>query len=231
VKPALLAWALCALLIAGAHAQEASDEAVERNNRGASLLQQGKLDEAIAQFRQAVELSPKYVTAHANLAYAYDRQGLLGEAIAAYQKVLELTPDNATARNNLGTVLSRAGRFDDAIREFEALLQRDPSNAAAKTNLENAKRNKGIVKERDDRTTGALKASEARPNDPRAAYEVARVYAMQGDHDKALTWLGKALDLGYDTLDFLNVDPAFAMLRKDPRYPKLLQDWRARTGR
>jgi TPR repeat protein len=88
-----------------------------------------------------------------------------------------------------------------------------------------------IVREREDRTASALKGVAARPGDPRAAYDAARVYAEVGDNDNALAWLGKALELGYDRVDYLSVDPAFTTLRKDPRFAKLLEDWRAGTGR
>lgn len=219
MRSAVAAWALCGLVVAIAHAQSApSPEAVERNSRGVDLVKQGKAAEAVTEFRAALDLSPAYATAQGNLAHAYQQAGRLDDAIAAYQKWLELEPGNATARNNLATLYSRRGRHDDAIREFEALLEREPANETARRNLDVAKRNKAILAERDEQNSRALKLAEARPRDPRAAYEVARVYAQQGDNDKALVWLGKALDLGYDQLDYVNVDPALAGLRKDPRF-------------
>jgi tetratricopeptide (TPR) repeat protein len=223
VKITLVAWALGGLTAAVAHAQSSpSADAIERNNRGATLVKDGKVTEAVAEFRAAVEMSPGYVTAQANLAYAYEKAGRLDDAMTAYQKLLELEPKNVTAANNLASLYSRSGRHDDAIREYEALLEREPGNDVARRNLETAKRNKGILGERGDQSLRAVKAAEARPTDPRAAYEVARVFAQQGDHDKALAWLGKALTLGYDQVEFLKVDPAFTALRKDPRFGKLL---------
>jgi Flp pilus assembly protein TadD len=230
VRAALAAWALCGLTVAVAHAQSLSPEAIERSNRGAALLKEGKAAEAVAEFRKAVEMAPGHATAQANLAYAYEKSGQLDDAITAYQKLLDLDSKNAIARNNLAALYSQSGRHEDAIREFEALLQRDPADETARRNLETAKRNKGILQERDDQSTRALKAAEARPNDPRAAYDVARVYALQGDNDKALTWLSKALDLGYEQTDFLSVDPAFTGVRKDPLYGKVIQE-RLRASR
>jgi protein O-GlcNAc transferase len=225
VKQLLAAWAVCGLLVTAAHAQQGpSDEAIQRNNRGADLLKQGKAAEAAVEFRKAVELAPGHATAQGNLAYAYEKSGQLDEAMAAYQKLLDLDPKNTMARNNLAALYSRTGRHDDAIREFEALLERDPADATTRRNLESAKRNKGILQERDEQSARAAQAAEARPNDPRAAYEAARVYAQQGDNDKALTWLAKALDLGYERTDFVKVDPAFAALQKDGRLGKLLED-------
>ena len=225
MRAPLVALALCALLIGVARGQEGpSDEAVERNNRGAALLQQGKLEQAVAEFQQAVEMAPKSVVVQANLAFAYERQGRTDEAIAAYRKVLELEPGNVLARNNLGNLLSRNGLYGEAVSEFEALLQRDPANATARGNLETARRNVALAKERQDRIASAVTGAEARPADPSAAYNAARLYALHGDHDNALAWLAKALELGYDQTDFLSVDPSLASLRKDPRFAKFLEE-------
>jgi tetratricopeptide (TPR) repeat protein len=228
LKTPLLALALCALLIGVAHAQEApSDEAVERNNRGAALLKEGKLEEAIAELRQAVELAPAYVVAHSNLAYAYERHERSDEAIAEYRKVLELEPGNSLARNNLGALYAKIGRYNDAIREFEELLRRDPGNATAKSHLDAARRNTAVVQERQDQIGQTMRVVDARPNDPRAAYDAARIFAQQGNNDQALAWLTKALDLGFAPMDFVSVDPALTGLRKDPRFSTLLEERRA----
>src|SRR5437867_2779655 len=169
MRAPLVALVLCTLLIGVARGQEGpSDEAVEQNNRGAALLQQGKLEQAVAEFQRAVEMAPASAVVHANLGYAYDRQGRTDEAIAAYRKVLELDPGNALARNNLGNLYSKNGLHDDAIREFEELLRRDPANAGARGNLETARRNKALAQERQDQIAGAAKGAEARPADARA---------------------------------------------------------------
>jgi tetratricopeptide (TPR) repeat protein len=228
MRTPLLALVLCALLIGVAHAQQApSDEAVERNNRGAALLQQGNLEEAITALRQAVDMAPAYVVAHANLAYAYERQERPEEAIAEYRKVLELEPGNSIARNNLGALYSKNGRYDEATLEFEEVLRRDPGSATARGNLDNARRNKGVVQERQEQIGRTLTVVDARPNDPRAAYDAARIFAQQGNNDQALAWLTKALDLGFAQLDFVSVDPALTGLRKDSRFSTLLEERRA----
>ncbi len=200
-----------------------SDEAVQRNNLGASLLQQGKMEEAIAEFRKAVTLDPKYTGAQLNLAYAYDRQGRIAEALAQYQTVIALEPENLFAQNNLGVLYDKQGRYDEAIAAFEQVLQIDPSNATALQNLENAKRSNGIVQEREERFAQARKEVEARPDDPRAAYNLGRLHASFDEKDQALEWLAKALELGFDDLKFLKDDPALASLRDDPRFTGLLE--------
>src|SRR5882724_4240558 len=177
--------------------------------------------------KRADEAAPASVLFQSNLAYAYDRQGRVDDAVTAYRKVIELDPKNSVARNNLANLYSKKGQYDDAVREFEDLLQLDPANATARANLESVTRNKGIDRQRQDQIGAALKAAEASPKDPRPAYDAARAYARLGDPDNAFAWLERALNLGYDRLDYLSADPDLASLRKDPRFTKLLDERRA----
>ena len=62
----------------------------------------GKLDEAVACYRRALELKPDFAEAHNNLGTALKNQGKLDEAVACYRRALELNPDFAEAHNNLG---------------------------------------------------------------------------------------------------------------------------------
>ena len=220
----LLTWAACVLMATVAHAQPAPPpQAAERNSRGSELLKRGQAAEAITELQAAVEMAPEYVTARVNLAYAFEQAGQLSQAIEAYERVLGQDPGHTTARNNLANLYSRSGRHDDAIRELEAILQQKPDDTTARRNLDIATRNKTILGERHQQSARALAAAESRPSDPRAAYDVARVFAQQGDHDKALAWLDKALRLGYDQVEFLRVDPALTALRNDARFGQLLE--------
>src|SRR5438309_2914331 len=224
---------LCALLGGAAQGQDKSavqkraDAAAQQNARGAALLKDGKFEEAATELQKAAEAAPKSAVIQSNLGYAYDRQGRADEAVAAYRKALELDPANAIARNNLANLYSKQGLYDDAARELEDLVQRDPANATAKANLESVVKNKAVTQERQDQISGALKGAEAKPDDPRSAYDAARVYARLGDADQAMAWLTKALDLGYDKLDYLSLDPSLSSLKKDPRFLKLLEERRA----
>jgi Flp pilus assembly protein TadD len=226
-KLAVIALTLCALLPGAARGQDkAADAAAQHNARGAALLKEGKFEEAAAEFQKAAEAAPKSAVIQSNLAYAYDRKGRTDEAVAAYRKALELDPDNTIVRNNLANLYSKQGLYDDAARELEDLVQRDPANATAKANLDGVLKNKAVMQERKDQISSATQGAEAKPNDPQAAYNAARVYARLGDADQALTWLTKALDLGYDQFDYLSLDPSLANLKKDPRFLKLLEERR-----
>lgn len=226
-KLALVALTLCALLPGAARGQnKAADAAAQQNARGAALLKEGKFEEATAELQKAAEAAPTSAVIQSNLGYAYDRQGRTDEAVAAYRKALELDPANAIVRNNLANLYGKQGLYDDAAREFEDLVQRDPANATAKANLDAMLKNKAVLQERKEQVSSAVQGADAKPRDPQAAYNAARVYARLGDSDQALSWLTKALDLGYDQLDYLSLDPSLASLKKDPRFLKLLEERR-----
>jgi superkiller protein 3 len=226
-RVALIALTLCALLPGAARGQnKAADAAAQQNARGAALLKDGKFEEAVAELQKAADAAPTSAVIQSNLAYAYDRQGKTEEAVAAYRKALELDPKNTIVRNNLANLYSKQGQYEDAAREYEDLVQRDPGNTTAKANLDAMVKNKTVLQERKEQVSSAVQGADSKPKDPQAAYNAARVYARLGDADQALTWLNKALDLGYDQFDYLSLDPSLVNLKKDPRFLKLLEERR-----
>jgi tetratricopeptide (TPR) repeat protein len=213
-----------ALLFAGTAALAASNEAIKRNNFGAELVKQGRLDEAIKEFQSAVQADPQYAAAQLNLAFTYDRLGRADEAIVAYKKAAELDPSNGTTLNNLGVLYMKKEMYDEAIAALERGLKADQANTTLQKNLEIAKKNRDNLAEREARIAKARKQAAAQPKDPQAAYNVARVYAAFDMPDPALEWLGKALQLGFDDLRYAREDPALAGLRTDPRFTRLLEN-------
>src|SRR5260370_160177 len=71
----------------------------------AALRGQGKLDDAIAEYRRAIEIDPNYAFAHNNLGVALRGQGKLDDAIAEYRRAIEIDPNSERARRNLELAL------------------------------------------------------------------------------------------------------------------------------
>ena len=105
------------------------------NNLGAAYHQQGEWDKAIAEYKQAVALRPRYADAHNNLGVAYAKKGMIGEAIAAHKEALAINPDLLRAHLNLGASYDKKGELDKAIEEYKKVLALDARYAAAHTNL------------------------------------------------------------------------------------------------
>ncbi len=96
--------------------------------------QQGKLDDAILQYRHIIQLEDN-AQAFANLGVALRSQGHIEAAIVAYQQALLLKPDHAVALSNLGGALRALGRLEVAAHNLHQALQLQPALAAAHHNL------------------------------------------------------------------------------------------------
>ncbi len=107
-------------------------------NLGNALVKQGKLDEGIANYLEAMRIEPDHPdthNAHNSIGLALFRQDKLDEAIAHYSKAIRLKPDYVQAHNNLGVALIRQGKVDEAIRSFSRALQIRPDHDEASYNL------------------------------------------------------------------------------------------------
>ena len=93
---------------------------------GSVLLQMGRVDEAIPQYRKALSNKPDYMQAHFDLGAALALKGNLEEAVAQYRKVLEIRPDDPQADYNLGKVLLLKGDFDQALACLDKTTAANP---------------------------------------------------------------------------------------------------------
>jgi Tfp pilus assembly protein PilF len=78
-----------------------------------TLLRQGRVQDAIAAFEQAVRRYPQSLEAKLGLAIAYRRQGLIPQAWQAYQNVLAQDPNNQLALKPLvyWALIARSGKY------------------------------------------------------------------------------------------------------------------------
>jgi Tfp pilus assembly protein PilF len=111
-------------------------------NLGNVMLQLNKLDDAVHQFRAAVNLNPDINLYRLNLAYALAKQGSQSEAEEQLQELLRLHPDDARGHNNYGILLLNQGRLDLAIYHFREAIRIKTNYRQARFNLETALRQK-----------------------------------------------------------------------------------------
>ena len=106
-----------------------------RSNLGSTLLDKGKVDNAIIQFQEALRIDPRPANIHNNLGIALYQKGRLDESVAEFQKALQLDPDNAKTHNNLGRAFLQKGNAAEAIAHFQQALQLEPSDPWPKMSL------------------------------------------------------------------------------------------------
>ncbi len=105
--------------------------AVTALNVGTELQAQGRPDDAAAQYRQVLALTPADALAHSNLGTALSALGRPAEAVDHYRRALELAPDDADSHSNLGNALVALDRTDEAVESYRRALAIDPGSAEA----------------------------------------------------------------------------------------------------
>jgi spermidine synthase len=82
------------------------DSADLHNVMGIALAEQGRIDEAIAEFREAARLEPDSARTHWHLGAALASRGARDEAIEHLRRSVQLDPRNEAARHDLAVVLA-----------------------------------------------------------------------------------------------------------------------------
>jgi uncharacterized protein (TIGR03032 family) len=103
--------------------------------RGNELYKQGKLDEAIASYRQCVALDPEFPNARYHLGVALGDAQHYEEASACLKQVIQTEPEKAEAYNSLGYVSSCQRQLEKAIGYYERALELQPNYTHAHVNL------------------------------------------------------------------------------------------------
>ena len=159
---------------------------------GVALARQGKLDEAIRYFSEAIKLEPGYVDAHYSLGQAIARKGKFNEAIRHFSAVLRFQPDHAEAHGYLGSLLLAGGMLNEATAHLSEAIRIDPNYADAHYNM-------GQVMFRRGQLDAAIRhlslAVQLKPDDAQAHYKLALALAQQKQTGQALMYYSKAVSL------------------------------------
>ena len=87
----------------------------------------GRLDDAIAEYRETLRLDPNEAAAHNNLGSALVAAGRIREAIGQFEgRAAPGSRHGPDAHHNLGSAFDAAGRTEEAIGQYEAALRLRP---------------------------------------------------------------------------------------------------------
>jgi TolB-like protein/DNA-binding winged helix-turn-helix (wHTH) protein len=188
------------------------------------LTPMGRMSEAITENKKALELDPLSLPMNLLLGDAYMFAGYYEESDQQFRHTIAMDPTYPLAPIYFSFLLKITGRYEEGIKENEkgeVLSGSSPEEAAAKAAIIRQALQKGGEKAAWQKELELILGT--RPRD-QSSGNVAGLYALIGDKDKAFEWLDKAYaerdGVGIATL---KVDPAFKTLRSDPRFGSLLR--------
>jgi protein O-mannosyl-transferase len=163
-----------------------------RVNLGAALVKENRLDEALAQFDEALRLRPKLADAHYNRGLVLAMQNQPAEAQRELEVALHLEPDNSRTRRTLGLLLGRQGKLTDAVEQLQIAVRLAGDDAEARNAL-------GTVLAKLGLTQTAVKhfeeAVRLRPDYADARFNLGVALAQEGRKDAAIEQLETVLRL------------------------------------
>jgi len=115
-------------------AESKTGQAYRHIERGENLERQGRLDEAMLEFKQAIEADPSIPGAHVALGQHYRRKALLTKAADEFHTAALLGGDYASYFE-LGRILSELERFQESEQAFQKCLSLDPYDPPARYEL------------------------------------------------------------------------------------------------
>jgi tetratricopeptide (TPR) repeat protein len=95
----------------------------------------GQREQAIEEFKKALQLDPMNSDTYRELANVYSAMGRTHQAESTYQKAIELRPDSWPAYSYLGYFYFLQGRYLEAESQFKRVLALAPDNLTAQENL------------------------------------------------------------------------------------------------
>lgn len=180
-----------------------------------ALLVAGQFDAALAEARRALALDPLNYRVSTNstvilyCAHRYD------DAIRQARQALEINPHYYQAHAMLGAGLEAKGMYPEAAAALRAALADYPGDPDTTAHLAAVQFALG---NRDE----ALQLMATLENaEPPSYYQLAFLYAASGDRRRAFDALDKAWAQHTSDMLFLNVDPVFDSLHRDPRFAAL----------
>jgi TolB-like protein len=181
------------------------------------LLVMGRLDEAIAKSKRAMELDPYNLRNQSFHAVVLMHSRRFDEAIAMARKVLSVQPHSEVARAALLDSLFMRGMHDDILTMEREKWAEDPELSQA---LEQGYAEAGFSgAERG--LADVLAARYGRPGSV-TGYTLANYYARAGDKDRVIEWFEKAYDEHNNNLPYMRT-PVFDLARDDPRFKDLVR--------
>jgi lipopolysaccharide biosynthesis regulator YciM len=179
-----------------------------------------RFDEAVGQYKRALETDPLSMMAHFGLAYAFYCQRRYETAIEHAAKAVEIYPDYWLVHLIMGMTLSQTGALPEAIASLEKTVKLSPTFTMGAGFLAAAYTRAGM-KDRAEKLMAEVKEKSLRQFVSPACFAV--YHAALGKTEKTIEFLQAAFAQRDPYLTRMDSEPYFEPCHSDPRYRELLR--------
>ncbi len=167
-------------------------DAVQWNNKGASLAELGRHQDALACYDRAIEINPRYASAWYNKGAALGDLGRHQDALACYDRAIDINPRDAAAWSNKGPVLGKLGRHQEAIASYDRAIEINPRYVETWYNKAAALARLGRYQEA---LACCERAIEINPHDEMTWYNKGAALDKLGRYEEKIVCYDRAIDI------------------------------------
>lgn len=184
------------------HALEVTENnCVMHNNYATALYDEGRFEEALAHFNEALRINPDYFDARRNIGNLFLKQEKYNEAIANLSKALHMGKEQAEVYRNLGFAYAQLGEHGLAIQHYNQALRIDPEDLRVRNSLGRSFLAHGKFREAIACFSEVLRTKTGLPD---VYSNLGLAYYQLGDYGLAVKHWTEAVKLKPDFADVLN---------------------------
>jgi Tfp pilus assembly protein PilF len=191
-------------------------------DQGHALQAQGKLDEAMQCYREAIRLAPNPARGHLNRGNVLLLQGDLDGALDAFRTALEHQPGYAGAYYNIGNALLGNRQFDEAVASYRSALEIKPDYAEVHCSLGVALKELGQM---DEAVACFRRALQIEPGLVEAHLNLGSLYLSQGRYAEGWPEYEARYDPGYSGRQSVPPDLSFPRWQGQSLLDKSILIW------
>ena len=175
------------------------------NKMGICYQQKMDFDHAREAYKKAIRLDRTFAQAWNNLGSTYYLERKPKKSIKFYRHAIKINPEAASYHLNLGTAYFERKKYELATREYRTAIQLDPE-----------------VLTRNVASKGTT--VETRYADAKFYFYLAKIFAALGNPDKAVRYLERAMEEGFNNRKRILQDPDIQKISKDPAFVALMKN-------
>ncbi|MDB4336058.1 DUF6165 family protein [Synechococcus sp. AH-603-M21] len=178
-----------------------TNDHIAKEQQAVALINQGKLKEAKAIYKEIINAGTSNYANYGNLAVIQLMQGHIEEAEDLLERAIKLRPEYTEAHNNIGLIKEKQGDLESAMDSYTKAIETNPNYIEAHINIGNIFQEKNLL---PNAISSYKKAITLDPNHSDAHNNLGHALQKQGNLTEATSHYKKALRINPNHTDAHN---------------------------